>query len=72
MLLDTLPDEMRQELNLERRTEKYHMAQRIIAAEGGHMIPCFVNEFTLVNGAVANFPTRSPEQIEWYEITKRE
>ena len=36
------------------------MAQQIIAAEGGHIIPFFVNEFTIVNSAVANFSTRSP------------
>lgn len=70
--LDILLDEARQDLNLESRTEKYHMAQQLIAAEGGHMIPFFVNEFTLLDSAVANLPARSPEHIEWYEIIKVE
>lgn len=69
---DQLLDEARQALDPAERTERYQAAQQIVATEGGHMIPMHINEVTIVNNAVANFPARSVEHIEWYEITKSE
>lgn len=69
---DQLLDEARQALDPAERTKLYQAAQQIIAAEGGHMIAMHINEATIVSKAVANFPARSVEHIEWYAITKSE
>ena len=69
---DQLLDEARQAQELAERTERYQAAQQLIATEGGHMIAMHINETTIVSKAVANFPARSVEHIEWYAITKSE
>lgn len=69
---DQLLDEARQAQDMAERTKLYQAAQQLIAAEGGHMIPMHFNETTIVSKAVANFPARSVEHIEWYAITKGE
>ena len=67
---DKLLDEARQEQDLAKRTKLYQDAQQLIATDGGHMIAMHMNETTIVSKAVPNFPARSVEHIEWYEITK--
>ncbi len=69
---DKLLDDARQALDLAERIKLYQAAQQIIATEGGHMIAMHINEATIVSNAVANFPARSVEHIEWYGITKSE
>ncbi|MFZ4662683.1 MAG: ABC transporter substrate-binding protein [Caldilineaceae bacterium] len=69
---DKLLDEARQAQDLAKRTKFYQDAQQLIATEGGHMIAMHINEITIVSNAVANFPARTVEHIEWYEITKSE
>lgn len=69
---DQLLDEARQAQDLTERTKLYQEAQQLVANEGGHMIAMHINEATIVSKAVAKFPTRSVEHIEWYEITKSE
>jgi hypothetical protein len=44
----------------------------MLATEGGHMIGMHINEATIVSNAVSNFPARSVEHIEWYNISKSE
>ena len=69
---DQLLDEARQAQDLTERTKLYQEAQQLVATEGGHMIAMHINEATIVSNAIANFPARSVEHIEWYEITKSE
>lgn len=69
---DQLLDKARQAQDLTERTKLYQEAQQLVANEGGHMIAMHMNEATIVSKAVANFPARSVEHIEWYEITKSE
>lgn len=67
---DKLLDEARQAQDLAERTKLYQEAQQLVAREGGHMIAMHINETTIVSKAVANFPARTVEHIEWYQITK--
>lgn len=67
---DQLLDEARQTLDLTERTKLYQAAQQIIATESGHMIAMHINETTIVSNAVSDFPARSVEHIEWYNISK--
>jgi peptide/nickel transport system substrate-binding protein len=69
---DQLLDDARQALDLTERTERYQAAQQMIATEGGHMIAMHINEATIVSNAVSDFPARSVEHIEWYNISKSE
>lgn len=69
---DQLLDEARQTLDLGERTALYQAAQQIIATESGHMIAIHINEATIVSNAVSDFPERSVEHIEWYNISKSE
>ncbi len=66
---DQLLDEARQTLDMSERTKLYQSAQQIIATEGGHMIAMHINETTIVSNAVSDFPARSVEHIEWYDIS---
>jgi peptide/nickel transport system substrate-binding protein len=67
---DQLLDNARQTLDLAARIKFYQAAQQIIATEGGHMIPVHMNESTILSSAVSDFPARSVEHIEWYNISK--
>lgn len=69
---DQLLDDARQAQDLAERTELYQTVQQMIASEGGHMIPMHINEATIVSNAVSDFPARSVEHIEWYNISKSE
>jgi peptide/nickel transport system substrate-binding protein len=69
---DQLLDDARQTLDLAERTKLYQAAQQMLATEGGHMIGMHINEATIVSNAVSNFPARSVEHIEWYNISKSE
>lgn len=69
---DQLLDDARQAQDLAERTALYQSAQQIIAAEGGHMIAMHINEETIVSNTVSDFPARTVEHIEWYDISQGE
>lgn len=68
--LDQLLDEARMTLDLETRREKYQSVQRLIAEEGGHVIPYHVNQFHVVSATVSGIPPQSWTDLEWHLISK--
>ena len=46
--------------------------QRLIAEEGGHMIPYHVNQFHVVSAKVSGVPPQSWTDLEWHLISKGE
>lgn len=69
---DQLLDAARTELDFETRRETYLAAQRLLFAEGGHLIPYHVNQFYVVSNRVSDVPARTWTNMEWHAISKSE
>lgn len=69
---DQLLDEARRELDFEKRRTLYQQAQQMIMAEGGHLIPFFVNLTHLSKANVTGVETVSFREFRWEAIAKGE
>jgi len=69
---DQILDDARAEIDFEQRRALYHAAQQIIAEEGGHLIPYYINEFYVLHNNVTGIPPRSWLDAEWHLVSKSE
>ena len=65
-------DDARSTLDFDARREAYQAAQRLIAEEGGHLIPFHLNQSYVMSASLSGVPARSIFQIEWHTISKSE